>query len=189
MFIYLQQAKKFQIFGNHKCIILEPPKWGRVGKVGEGEGEVVIFWKKIGEGWKGSNFLVSATFLLIWFLSLNKSTCETRTCFLFHSKSSFRSWENQILDENKISWRSQMSKTKICRNKKYILLSNLGSKHSLLMKFCQLCHITKKRKFIKKFYKKYSTKTSTRPFCIYKEFGTISNMLFLEASYLYDLFY
>ena len=43
--------------------------------------------------------VVSATFLLVCFLSLKKSTCETRkNIFLFHFKSSFHSRENQILD-------------------------------------------------------------------------------------------
>ena len=39
--------------------------------------------------------IVSATFLLICFLSLNESTCQTKEkCFLFHIKNSFCSWEN-----------------------------------------------------------------------------------------------
>ena len=40
---------------------------------------------------------VPATFLLVCFLSLNKSTCQCK-CFLFHFKSSFRSGENQNLE-------------------------------------------------------------------------------------------
>ena len=40
---------------------------------------------------------LSATFLLVWFLSLNESTCQTRKFFLFHFKSSLCSRENQIL--------------------------------------------------------------------------------------------
>ena len=43
--------------------------------------------------------VVSATFLLVCFLSLNESTCQTRkNLFLFHFKSSFHSTENQILE-------------------------------------------------------------------------------------------
>ena len=43
--------------------------------------------------------VVSATFLLVCFLSLNESTCQTgKDVFLFHFKSSFRSQENQILE-------------------------------------------------------------------------------------------
>ena len=42
--------------------------------------------------------IVSATFLLVCFLSLNKNTCQTRKMFFIHFKSSFRSPENQILE-------------------------------------------------------------------------------------------
>ena len=43
--------------------------------------------------------VVSATFLLVCFLYLNDSTCQiTKKCFLFHLKSSYCSWENQILE-------------------------------------------------------------------------------------------
>ena len=42
--------------------------------------------------------VVSATFLLVCFVRLKKSTCETRkNDFLFHFESSFRSWDNKIL--------------------------------------------------------------------------------------------
>ena len=42
--------------------------------------------------------VVSATFLQVCFLRLKESTYETRkNVFLFHLKSSFRSWDNQIL--------------------------------------------------------------------------------------------
>ena len=40
--------------------------------------------------------VVSATFLLVCFLHLNESTCQTS--FLFHFKSSFRSQGNEILE-------------------------------------------------------------------------------------------
>ena len=43
--------------------------------------------------------VVSATFLLVCFLSLNESTYQTRkNVFLIRFKSSFRSGENQILE-------------------------------------------------------------------------------------------
>ena len=43
--------------------------------------------------------VVSATFLLVYFLSLKVSTFETRkNVFLFRFKSSFRSQENQVLE-------------------------------------------------------------------------------------------
>ena len=43
--------------------------------------------------------VVSATFLRVCYLNLNDSTCQIRkNIFLFHSKSSFCSQENQILE-------------------------------------------------------------------------------------------
>ena len=43
--------------------------------------------------------VVSTTFVLVYFLSINKSTCQTgKNVFFFHFKSSFRSRENQILE-------------------------------------------------------------------------------------------
>ena len=43
--------------------------------------------------------VVCATFLLVCFVSVTESTCETRKKkFSFHFKSSFRSQENQILE-------------------------------------------------------------------------------------------
>ena len=41
--------------------------------------------------------VVSATFLLVCFVSLKESTFETRKCFLFHFVSCFCSEDNQIL--------------------------------------------------------------------------------------------
>ena len=52
---------------------------------------VVFIILKIVENLK----VVSATFVLVYFLSLNESTCQTRkNVFLFHFKSSFRSRKN-----------------------------------------------------------------------------------------------
>ena len=43
--------------------------------------------------------VVSTTFVLVYFLSLIESTCQTRkNVFLFDFKTSFRSRENQILE-------------------------------------------------------------------------------------------
>ena len=68
-----------------------------------------------------------------------------------------------------ISWCRQMPKHKT----KYILLNNLGSKHSLLMKFGHILSHYKKN-FIKKFNKNCNLKTSSRPFCVCKELSTTS---------------
>ena len=91
-------------------------------------------------------------------LSLKDSTCETRNVFIslqklfpFSRKSMFR-----ILDIQ-ISW---------CHD--------LGSKHSLLMKFGQFISHYKRKNFIKKFYKNCDMKTSSRPFWIFKKLSTTS---------------
>ena len=50
----------------------------------------------------------------------------------------------------------------VSRNKKYILLDNLGSKDNLVIKFDQF--MCKKKFFSKKIYNKYGLET-----CVYKE--------------------
>ena len=65
-----------------------------------------------------------------------------------------------------------MSSNAWAKNKKYILLNNLGSKHSLLMKFGQFMSYYKRKKIIKKFYKNCNLETSSRPFYVYKELST-----------------
>ena len=69
---------------------------------------------------------------------------------------------------------------------KYILLNNLGSKHSLLMKFGQFKSYYKRNIFIEKVFKKDDLKTSSRLFCVCKELTTaLLENEFFEASYLY----
>ena len=53
--------------------------------------------------------------------------------------------------------------------KEYVLLSKLGSKHSLVMKFGQFMQYYKRKLFIQKFYEKWTLETSSRPFLIFKE--------------------
>ena len=48
--------------------------------------------------------VVSATFLLVYFLCLKGSTCETRKNDFFHLKSSFCSWDIRILTFQIIKW-------------------------------------------------------------------------------------
>ena len=50
-----------------------------------------------------------------------------------------------------------------------ILLNNLGSKCSLVMKFDQFMQYYKIIFFIKKFYEKCDLETSSRPFLIFKK--------------------
>ena len=79
---------------------------------------------------------VSATFLLICFVSPKESTCETRKnvsdftskalFILGIIKCQFFRYSNVMTSWNAQAW-----------NTKHILLNNLGSKHSLLTKFDQ----------------------------------------------------
>ena len=50
-----------------------------------------------------------------------------------------------------------------------ILLNNLRSKHSLVIKFGQFMYYYKRKFFIKKLYKKYGPESSSRPFLIFKD--------------------
>ena len=50
---------------------------------------------------------------------------------------------------------------------KHILLNNVGSKHSLVMKSGQFMKYCKRNIFIKKLYEKYGLET--RPFLMFKE--------------------
>ena len=52
---------------------------------------------------------------------------------------------------------------------KYILINNLGSKQSLLMKFGRFIPYYIRKKNIKKFYKNCNLKTSSRSFCSSQE--------------------
>ena len=53
-----------------------------------------------------------------------------------------------------------------------VSFNNLGSKHSLLMKFGKFMSYYKSKKFIRKFYKNFDLKTSPRSFCVWKKLGT-----------------
>ena len=49
------------------------------------------------------------------------------------------------------------------------ILNNLGSKHSLVIKFGQLREYDKIKFFIKNVFEKWGLETSSRPFLIFKE--------------------
>ena len=53
-------------------------------------------------------------------------------------------------------------------------MNNLGSKHSLLIKFGQFVSYYKRKKIIKKFHQNFELETSPRPFCVYKELSATS---------------
>ena len=101
-------------------------------------------------------------------IGLNESTCQIKknifnllqNLFSFLRKLNFRILHFQIL------WRK--------KNKKYLSLNNLESKHSVLMKFGQFMSHYKRKNFIKKFSRSCSQKTSSRPFYVCKELSTAS---------------
>ena len=117
--------------------------------------------------------IVSATFLLVCFLSLKKSTSGTRKkdvcfsskAFSFSIKPKFRILHIQI------SWRDQMSKHKT-RNIFYWIIWEVST--VCYWDLAILCHITIGKNFIKKFFKNYDLKTSSRLFCVCKELSTTS---------------
>ena len=123
-----------------------------------------------------------ATFLLVCFLSLNERTRQTRKhIFYFTSKALF--FLEKIKFENlRFSdfTRHQIPKH---RTKKYILLNNLRSKHSLLMKLDQFMSYSKRNNFIEKFCKNCGLKTCSRPFCDGKEYYNLyCKIKFLKQS-------
>ena len=62
-------------------------------------------------------------------MSKKEHLWSKQKCFLFHFESSICSWDNQInFSEIQMSWRHQMPKHET---------RNIGSKHSLVMKFGQ----------------------------------------------------
>ena len=78
--------------------------------------------------------VVSTTFLLVCFVCLKENTCETKkNVFYFTSKALF------VLDIIKFyifRYSNVMTSSNAeARNTKHISLNNLGSKHSLVMKF------------------------------------------------------
>ena len=87
------------------------------------------------------------------FFKSNESTCQTRKyVFYFTSKTLF------VLEKIKFyNFRFSdlmTSSNTLLENKKYILLNNVGGKHSLLMIFGQFMSYSKRNNFIKIFYKK-----------------------------------
>ena len=80
--------------------------------------------------------VASATFLLVCFLSLKESFCETmKNVFYFSSKALFVLEKIKVLN---FRYSNIMTSSNAkAQNKKYILLNNLRSKHSLSVKLGQ----------------------------------------------------
>ena len=116
--------------------------------------------------------VVSTTLVLVCFLSLKKALVKLgkmfsnslRKLFSFSRKSNFRILHFQI------SWRHQMPKHKT-RNTFHWITCKVNS---LLMKFDQFMSNYKRKNPIKKLYKNCRLKTSSRPFCICKEWSITS---------------
>ena len=72
-------------------------------------------------------------FASLFCMSKREHLRNKEKCFLFHFKSSSRSWDNQLFNilDIQVSWRHQMPKHET-RN---TLLNNMESKRSLVMKF------------------------------------------------------
>ena len=81
--------------------------------------------------------LVPTTVLLVCFVYLKESTCEvTEDVFYFTSKLFSFLRSNFKFSDIQMSWRDVIKC--VTWNTKHILLNNLGSKHSLVIKFGQV---------------------------------------------------
>ena len=119
--------------------------------------------------WKLALKVVSAKFLLVCFLSLKESTCETKKnvfyfilkAFLFSRKSNFR-----ILDIQ-ISWRHQMPNHQTGNTFYWITWEVKGiCKWNL----ASLCHITKEKNSTKNSTKTATWKLAPGPFVFAKNY-------------------
>ena len=84
----------------------------------------------------------------------------------FSIKSNFRNLHFQI------SWRHQMHKHKTT-NTFHRITWDVDTDMYWLMKFGQFMSYYKRKNLIRKFYKKFGLKTSSRSFCVCKELSTI----------------
>ena len=109
--------------------------------------------------------VASTTFLLVCFVCRKERTCKTRkNTFYFTSKALrifeiikfyYFSYSNIMMSSNTHTW-----------DIKHILLNNLGSKCSPVMKFGQFMPYYKIIFFIEKLYEKCGLEASSRPFLI-----------------------
>ena len=115
-------------------------------------------------------------FASLFYMSKREHLWNKEKYVLFHFESSARSWDNQLLT----FWIFKYHDVIKCPSMKHILLSNLGSKRSLVMKFGQFVQYYKIIFFIKKFYEKWGLKTSSSPFLIFKE-SSVKKILWRSA--------
>ena len=123
--------------------------------------------------------VVSATFLLVCFLCLTESTCKTRkNTFYFTLKAllvlekinfwHFR-YSNIMTSSNAQAW-----------NTKHTLVNNFGKQMQSGNEIWSVYGILQNSFFIKKLWKRYGLKTSSRPFIIYKE-SSVKKILWRSA--------
>ena len=146
-------------------------KGGRVQKL-DAVFTKIRAWHVFQLGFKGC---VSATFLLVYFVCLKESTCETRkNAFYFTLKALF---VLEIIKFQILRYSNVMTSSNAKRwNTKHILQNNLGSKHSLVIKFGQFMYNNKIKFFIRKFYEKCGLETTSSPFLIFKESSVKRNL-------------
>ena len=114
---------------------------------------------------------MSATFLQVYFVCIKGSTWEGRkkwfyfTCkaLLFLEIIKFKHF--RYFSSNAQPW-----------NTKHMLLNNLGSKHSLVVKFGQFIYYHKINFFVEKICENCGLETSSRLFPIFKESSIKRNL-------------
>ena len=122
---------------------------------------------------------MSATFLLVCFVCLKESTCETRKNAFYFTLKALRVLEI-INFQHFIYLNIMMSSDAQAWNTKHILLNNLGSKCILVIKFGQFMQYYKMIFFIKKFYERYGMETSSRSFLIFKK-SSVKKILWMST--------
>ena len=143
----------------------------KICKLGNGEMGKIVYGRRASQTCRYSLSLLKGCvryiFASLFCVSKRQHFRNKEKWFLLHFESSFRSWNNQILTFS--IFKIMTSSNAQAWNTKHILLSNLESKHNLLMKFGQFMQSHKIIFFIKKFYKICDLETSSRPFLIFKE--------------------
>ena len=118
--------------------------------------------------------------LLVCFVCLKESTCETRKNAFYFTTKALLVLEiiNQLLTFQIFKYHDVIKCPRI--NTKHILVNNLGSKCSLVIKFGQFMQYYKIIFFIKKFYKKCGLETSSKPFLVFKK-SSVKKILWRSA--------
>ena len=127
--------------------------------------------------------VVSATFLLVCFLSLNENTCQFKKMFFILLQKICSLWRNSKfrIVGIQISWRHQMTKHK-ARNTFYWITWKVNS---LLMKYGQFISYYKRRYLIKKYTKTTSWKLVLGPFMLPKiKAPPLKNEFLKQATYI-----